>query len=209
MLVNLEDASLHFLNQTLYEAELVVPIDSQEDDATGKASAEYLLVFQNLGIYVDSNGFLFRLHKIWNVFLSGRRSRAQELLFPCKSTYPCRFQKPYLCHFSEHQIFVFDTRTAEWIQTINLRNARPLDRRGLFILCQVLDNPHIVLLNTHAKCALRMLDFRHKWFGLVTEGKFIIQPAASRNIPSLQRRNRKFSVKTSAETMYLWLFVCF
>jgi hypothetical protein len=59
------------------------------------------------------------------------------------------FRRPHLLHFSEHQICVFNVHTAEWVQTINLRLARPLHRSGLFILCQVLDLPHLLVLGSH------------------------------------------------------------
>ena len=51
-LINLEDSSLQYLNKTLYDAKLIITIDEDERDVP----REYLLLFQNLGVYVDANG---------------------------------------------------------------------------------------------------------------------------------------------------------
>ncbi|KAL3123881.1 hypothetical protein niasHT_009124 [Heterodera trifolii] len=143
-LVNLEDQSLQFLNQSLHDAEMVIAVYGGHDEGDydeaeqqqhqqQQMAKEYLLVFQKLGIYVDGQG---------------RRSRAHEMMFPCRlsATGKFAFRRPFLLHFSEHQICVFHIHTAEWVQTVNLRSARPLNRSGLFTLCQMLDQPHLVVL---------------------------------------------------------------
>ncbi|CAJ0937484.1 unnamed protein product, partial [Mesorhabditis belari] len=63
-LVNHEDQSLSFLSQPGYEAQMLIPTPSTI--GAGEI-AEYLLVFNKLGVYVDQYG---------------RRSRSQELMFP-------------------------------------------------------------------------------------------------------------------------------
>jgi serine/threonine-protein kinase MRCK len=76
-LVNLEDGSLQFLNQTLHDAEMAISVwhrDESTDDQQQQIEAaatqqqlaqmnderprEYLLIFQKLGIYVDAHGLL-------------------------------------------------------------------------------------------------------------------------------------------------------
>lgn len=49
-LVNLEDGSLQFLNQTLHDAQMIVDVSGEPEPR------EFLLVFQKFGIYVDSQG---------------------------------------------------------------------------------------------------------------------------------------------------------
>lgn len=114
---------------------------------------EFLLVFQKLGIFVDSQGFLKSFFFLLNLtfFIKGRRSRAQEMMFPCRLNTQAgfAFRRPYLLHFSDYQISVFNIHNAEWVQTVNLRAARSLDRSGLFLVCQVLDSPHLILLGAH------------------------------------------------------------
>ena len=75
-MVNLEDGSLQFLNQTLHDAEMSISVWHADEPAeelvqnmeTSSSSSimhqsqdekprdEYLLIFQKLGIYVDANG---------------------------------------------------------------------------------------------------------------------------------------------------------
>jgi hypothetical protein len=79
-LVNLEDGSLQFLNQTLHDAEMVVSVwhsdeqggvedvvqqlqveiekalVQQQQQPAVERPREYLLIFQKLGIYVDAYG---------------------------------------------------------------------------------------------------------------------------------------------------------
>ncbi|VDM51654.1 unnamed protein product [Angiostrongylus costaricensis] len=121
-LVNMEDQSLQFLSQSNYEAQLMIELNGDT----------YLLVFDKLGLYVDAQG---------------RRSRSQELMFP-SAPRPGGFAhlSPHLCVYSDNQVDVFDVRSAEWVQTINLRTAMPLTPDGLLSLCVVNDAPFVVML---------------------------------------------------------------
>uniref|UniRef100_A0A915D2A6 Non-specific serine/threonine protein kinase n=1 Tax=Ditylenchus dipsaci TaxID=166011 RepID=A0A915D2A6_9BILA len=162
-LVNLEDGSLQFLNQTLHDAEMIISVHGDED------TREFLLVFQRLGIYVDSQG---------------RRCRAQELMFPSKPS-AFSYSRPYLCLYTEYQIVVFNVLTAEWIQTVNLKKAKPLHQEGLLVLCYVLDAPHLVLLGSQVQSS--------------DERLYIPQTSQLLSSKGIQKRRRKFSMKTSRD----------
>ncbi|KHJ42237.1 CNH domain protein [Trichuris suis] len=120
-LLNLEDHSLQFMNHAAYDACILVEVSDKE----------YLLVFEKLGIYVD---------------LNGRRSRPLELMFPSEPIH-FSFSAPYLCVYSECHVTVYNVTTAEWVQTLNLRKAKPLLRSGALTLCCVADKMCIVLLS--------------------------------------------------------------
>uniref|UniRef100_A0A1I8BZ05 non-specific serine/threonine protein kinase n=1 Tax=Meloidogyne hapla TaxID=6305 RepID=A0A1I8BZ05_MELHA len=184
-LVNLEDGSLQFLNQTLHDAEMIISVWPQRDSDNDKSidtkhpelqqsreerPKEYLLVFQKLGLYVDANG---------------RRSRSQELMFPCRGSTQSSFayRTSHLLHFSEHQICVFKVQTAEWVQTINLRLSRPLHSNGLFVLCQILDLPHLVMLGSNQPAPVEKL------FLSFSESKQV----------GLPLRKRKFTVRSAKD----------
>uniref|UniRef100_A0A4W5P069 non-specific serine/threonine protein kinase n=1 Tax=Hucho hucho TaxID=62062 RepID=A0A4W5P069_9TELE len=102
-LVSPGDPSLSFLAQQ--------PLDALHALEVG--TAELLLCFSQLGIYVDP---------------TGRRSRAQELMWPA-TPLACS-SSSYLTVYSEYGVDVFDIHTTEWVQTISLRKLRPLNVEG-------------------------------------------------------------------------------
>ncbi|KAI6185487.1 Non-specific serine/threonine protein kinase [Aphelenchoides besseyi] len=164
-LVNLEDGSLQFLNQNPYDAKLLIAVNDEENPN------EFLLLFHNLGVYVDAYG---------------RRSRAQELMFPCRVT-EMAYHRPYLCMYSEHQIDVFHVQTSEWIQTINLKRSKPLSEDALLNVCIVADMPYLVLLSGVTQP--------------ISEQLYVpLTPQNAIQGKGVQKRRRKFSVKSSRET---------
>uniref|UniRef100_A0A914VK29 Uncharacterized protein n=1 Tax=Plectus sambesii TaxID=2011161 RepID=A0A914VK29_9BILA len=124
-LVNFEDSSLQFLNQSLHDAQLII-------DVSGYEQREFLLVFSKLGIYVDAQG---------------RRCRSQELMFPSSPISGFSYLSPYLCVYAECHIDVFNVHSAEWVQTVNLKKAKPLTKDGLLSMCFISELPYIVLLS--------------------------------------------------------------
>jgi len=119
-LVNTENSSLSFLVQNPITALTAVELSPHE----------FLLVFSIVGLYVDNHG---------------NRSRAEEILWPAPPV-AVTFSSPYLSCYSENSIFVFDVRTAEWVQTLCLKKTRPLNKEGSLSLLNTLDSQHIVYL---------------------------------------------------------------
>ncbi|XP_068198526.1 serine/threonine-protein kinase MRCK beta isoform X2 [Antennarius striatus] len=103
-LVSPGDPSLAFLAQQ--------PLDALHALEVG--SAEFLLCFSHLGVYVDGQG---------------RRSRTQELMWPA-TPLACSSNSSHLTVYSDYGVDVFDIHTAEWVQTISLRKIRPLNIEG-------------------------------------------------------------------------------
>ncbi|XP_059212054.1 serine/threonine-protein kinase MRCK beta isoform X1 [Centropristis striata] len=103
-LVSPADPSLAFLAQQ--------PLDALHALEVG--SAELLLCFSHLGVYVDGQG---------------RRSRTQELMWPA-TPLACSSNSSHLTVYSEYGLDVFDIHTTEWVQTISLRKIRPLNVEG-------------------------------------------------------------------------------
>lgn len=119
-LVNSDDSTLKFLHQT--------PVDALA--AVEMSHKEYLLIFNVLGLYVDNNG---------------RRSRQQEIMWPA-CPLAIAINNPYLVCYTENSIFVYDIRTAAWIQTICLRKTKPLCKDGSLNIFNNVDSQHIVYL---------------------------------------------------------------
>ncbi|XP_077409706.1 serine/threonine-protein kinase MRCK beta isoform X6 [Vanacampus margaritifer] len=103
-LVSPADPSLAFLAQQ--------PLDALHALEVG--SAEVLLCFSQLGVFVDGQG---------------RRSRTQELMWPA-TPLACSSNSSHLTVYSEYGVDVFDIHTAEWVQTISFCKIRPLNVEG-------------------------------------------------------------------------------
>ncbi|XP_014670539.1 PREDICTED: serine/threonine-protein kinase MRCK alpha-like [Priapulus caudatus] len=119
-LVNADDASLKFLTAGSYEPMTAVRVSDNE----------FLLVFNNLGLYVDN---------------TGRRTREEELMFPARPQ-AISVATPFLMVFTETHIDMFDIGAATWVQTINLKGSKPLCRDGSLVLSQCSDLPRLLFM---------------------------------------------------------------
>uniref|UniRef100_A0A6Q2Z5D4 non-specific serine/threonine protein kinase n=1 Tax=Esox lucius TaxID=8010 RepID=A0A6Q2Z5D4_ESOLU len=156
-LVSPGDPSLAFLAQQ--------PLDALHALEVG--AAELLLCFSQLGIYVDP---------------TGRRSRAQELMWPA-TPLACSSNASYLTVYSEYGVDVFDIHTTEWVQTISLRKIRPLNVEGSLNLLGC-EQPRLIYFSNNS-----------------TEGDLAI-PETSDNSKKLMvrtRSKRKFLFKVPEE----------
>ncbi|XP_076676187.1 serine/threonine-protein kinase gek isoform X2 [Andrena cerasifolii] len=97
---------------------------------------EFLLVFHTLAVYVDSQG---------------RKSRDREIMYPAVPT-AVSYCEGYLLVYSETHIDVFDCTTGDWLQTLNVKRARPLNTSGSLTSCMINDMPHVIFLsNLHQR----------------------------------------------------------
>ncbi|KAK0161975.1 hypothetical protein PV327_008366 [Microctonus hyperodae] len=102
---------------------------------------EFLLVFHTLAVYVDSQG---------------RKSRDREIMYPAVPT-AVSYCEGYLLVYSETHIDVFDCTTGDWLQTLNVKRARPLNNSGSLTTCVINDMPHVIYLsNLHQRELLNL-----------------------------------------------------
>ena len=92
---------------------------------------EFLLVFNTLSVFVD---------------LQGRKSRDKEIMYPAIPS-GVAFSDGNLMVYSETHVDVFECASGEWLQTINLRKAKPLCRTGAINISFVMDLSHVVYLS--------------------------------------------------------------
>lgn len=60
------------------------------------------------------------------------------------------YSEGHLLVFSETHLDIFNTQTAEWVQSIGLKRSQPLSQQGNVVLTYVNDSPYVVYLaNIH------------------------------------------------------------
>ncbi|BES88698.1 serine threonine-protein kinase [Nesidiocoris tenuis] len=105
---------------------------------------EYLLAFHTLAIYVDNQG---------------RKSRDTEIMYPAIPVAITYFDG-HLLVFSDTHIDVFNANTSLWIQTLNVKKARPLNTTGSICICTINDMTHIIhIANIHHKELLSITTY--------------------------------------------------
>ncbi|KAF6073144.1 CDC42 binding protein kinase alpha [Phyllostomus discolor] len=133
------------------------------------SSKEYLLCFSSIGVYTDCQG---------------RRSRQQELMWPASPS-SCCYNAPYLSVYSENAVDIFDVNSMEWIQTLPLKKARPLNSEGS--------------LNLLGLETIRLIYFKNK----MAEGDELVVPETTDNSRKQMVRNinnkRRYSFRVPEE----------
>lgn len=60
------------------------------------------------------------------------------------------YSEGHLLVFSETHLDIFNTQTAEWVQSIGLKRSTPLSQQGNIVLTHINDTPNVVYLaNIH------------------------------------------------------------
>lgn len=54
------------------------------------------------------------------------------------------YSDPYLICYTENSVFVYDVKTAEWVQTMCLKKTKPLNREGSLNLINNFDALHLI-----------------------------------------------------------------
>ncbi|XP_073988373.1 serine/threonine-protein kinase gek [Rhodnius prolixus] len=102
---------------------------------------EYLLAFHTLAIYVDGQG---------------RKSRDTEIMYPAVPV-AITYCDGHLLVYSDTHIDVFNANTSVWVQTLNIKKARPLNSTGTVSICTINDMTHIVHISNIHQCDLLSL----------------------------------------------------
>lgn len=120
-LVNPDCSDLSFLSHNLVDPLLAIELHNDE----------YLLIFSQLGIYVDGYG---------------RKSRSKELMFPAPPE-AVSYSDGYLNVYSETHVDVFEASSGDWVQTLTVKKTKPLCRTGTMCFSLATDFPHIIYLH--------------------------------------------------------------
>jgi len=139
---NREQPPLYLVNQDCPQLSYLTQNSIDGFTCQSVSDKEWVLLFAHYGVYVDNNG---------------RRSRSQELMFPTQPLYVSIMEAnlpssnsatKLLLAFSSTHIDVYDLHSTQWIQTINLKNTKPLDSHAtncsLLCLSSCADPPLLV-----------------------------------------------------------------
>ncbi|XP_037915645.1 serine/threonine-protein kinase Genghis Khan isoform X3 [Hermetia illucens] len=175
-LVHPENQLCAFLNYSGVDACRVIEIQGQGSTGYG----EYLLVFQTLAIYVD---------------LQGRKSRDREIMYPAVPV-QITYCDGHLLVFSETHLDVFNTQTAEWVQSIGLKRSRPLSNQGNLAITFINDLPLVIYLaNMHTRELLNT-QFSDRDGRIKPKRRFSMREG-NRTIRTTDRRSKMISAPTN------------
>ncbi|XP_055318607.1 serine/threonine-protein kinase Genghis Khan isoform X3 [Sitodiplosis mosellana] len=170
-LVHPENQLCAFLNYSGVDAWRVIEIPGH---------GEFLLVFQTLAIYVD---------------LQGRKSRDREIMYPALPTH-ITYCDGHLLVFSETHLDIFNTQTADWVQSIGLKRSRPLANHGNVAVTYINDQAMVIylanmhtreLINTHGDREGRVKPKR----------RFSLRETNNRPARTTDRRSKLISAPTN------------
>ncbi|KAH8027907.1 hypothetical protein HPB51_011137 [Rhipicephalus microplus] len=122
------DNNLSFLHHNPMDAFMAVELPNNE----------YLLVFSQLGVFVNGQG---------------KKTRDKEVMFSAVPLSVSYFDS-YLCVYMESHVDVFEVTSGDWVQTMNLKKAshsrsytKPLCRDGQVCFTLVTEAPHVIYMH--------------------------------------------------------------
>ncbi|OAD55454.1 Serine/threonine-protein kinase MRCK alpha [Eufriesea mexicana] len=143
---------------------------------------EFLLVFHTLAVYVDSQG---------------RKSRDREIMYPAIPT-AVSYCEGYLLVYSETHIDVFDCTTGDWLQTLNVKRARPLNTSGSLTSCVINDMPHVIFLsNLHQRELLNLTPLDPSGRQMTKPRRRFSLREGNRAVRPTDRRSKMISAPTN------------
>ncbi|CAL7936621.1 unnamed protein product [Xylocopa violacea] len=143
---------------------------------------EFLLVFHTLAVYVDSQG---------------RKSRDREIMYPAVPT-AVSYCEGYLLVYSETHIDVFDCTTGDWLQTLNVKRARPLNTSGSLTSCVINDMPHVIFLsNLHQRELLNLTPLDASGRQMTRPRRRFSLREGNRSVRPTDRRSKMISAPTN------------
>lgn len=115
------DNNLSFLHHNTMDAFMAVELPNNE----------YLLVFSQLGVFVNGQG---------------KKTREKEVMF---SAVPLSvsYHDSYLCVYMDSHIDVFEVTSGDWVQTMNLKKTKPLCRDGQLCFSMATEAPHVLYMH--------------------------------------------------------------
>ncbi|XP_018400468.1 PREDICTED: serine/threonine-protein kinase MRCK beta [Cyphomyrmex costatus] len=171
-LVHAENTLLGFLTYSAVDALRCIEL----------TRGEFLLVFHTLAVYVDSQG---------------RKSRDREIMYPAVPT-AVSYCEGYLLVYSETHIDVFDCTSGDWLQTLNVKRARPLNISGSLTSCVINDMPYVIYLsNLHQRELLNLMPLDASGRQMTRPRRRFSLREGNRAVRPTDRRSKMISAPTN------------
>ncbi|XP_012060576.1 PREDICTED: serine/threonine-protein kinase Genghis Khan [Atta cephalotes] len=171
-LVHAENTLLGFLTYSAVDALRCIEL----------TRGEFLLVFHTLAVYVDNQG---------------RKSRDREIMYPAVPT-AVSYCEGYLLVYSETHIDVFDCTSGDWLQTLNVKRARPLNISGSLTSCIINDMPYVIYLsNLHQRELLNLMPLDASGRQMTRPRRRFSLREGNRAVRPTDRRSKMISAPTN------------
>ncbi|EGI68651.1 Serine/threonine-protein kinase MRCK beta [Acromyrmex echinatior] len=171
-LVHAENTLLGFLTYSAVDALRCIEL----------TRGEFLLVFHTLAVYVDNQG---------------RKSRDREIMYPAVPT-AVSYCEGYLLVYSETHIDVFDCTSGDWLQTLNVKRARPLNISGSLTSCVINDMPYVIYLsNLHQRELLNLMPLDASGRQMTRPRRRFSLREGNRAVRPTDRRSKMISAPTN------------